>query len=117
MWPEPPVVAGPKTFVGDVLSRAGFVNVVPASAGEWPRVSLETLAAWKPDIAIRPETKENEEAFATLPRDPRWRLLPAVREGRILRVPGALLERPGPRLVDALEILVAAREKARADRP
>jgi ABC-type Fe3+-hydroxamate transport system substrate-binding protein len=76
--------------VGDVLSRAGFVNVVPASAGDWPRVSLETLAAWKPDIVIRPETKENEEAFAALPRDPRWRLLPAVREGRILRVPGAL---------------------------
>ncbi|MBL8111405.1 MAG: ABC transporter substrate-binding protein [Acidobacteria bacterium] len=117
VWPEPPVVAGPKTFVGDVLARAGFVNVVPERAGEWPRVSLETLASWKPDIVIRPETKENAEAFAALPRDPRWRLLPAVREGRILRVPGALLERPGPRLVDALEVLVEAREKTRADRP
>jgi ABC-type Fe3+-hydroxamate transport system substrate-binding protein len=66
---------------------------------------------------IRPETKENEGAFAALPRDPRWRLLPAVREGRILRVPGALLERPGPRLVDALEILVTARERARSEAP
>ncbi|MGZ5426989.1 MAG: ABC transporter substrate-binding protein, partial [Thermoanaerobaculia bacterium] len=64
IWPDPPVAAGAGTFVGDVVQRAGFTNVVPESAGDWPRVSFETLAAWNPDLVIRPETPENAEAFA-----------------------------------------------------
>jgi iron complex transport system substrate-binding protein len=108
IWPDPPVVAGPATFVGDLLARARLVNVVPERAGEWPRVSHETLAAWNPDLVIRPETAENDPAFsrAFAPGGP-WRLVPAVREGRIVALPGGALERPGPRLVEALERLAA----------
>ncbi|MBK9090125.1 MAG: ABC transporter substrate-binding protein [Holophagales bacterium] len=107
IWPDPPVAAGPATFVGDLLARAGLSNVVPASAGEWPRVSHETLVAWNPRVVVRPETAENRAAFqAGFAPGGRWRLLPAVREGRVVVLPGAWLERPGPRLVDALEALV-----------
>ena len=107
IWPDPPVVAGPATFVGDLLVRAGLSNVVPASAGEWPRVSHETLVAWSPRVLVRPETAENGAAFqAAFAPGSRWRLLPAVRKGRVIVLPGAWLERPGPRLVDALEALV-----------
>ncbi len=109
IWPDPPVVAGDATFVGDVLSRAGFSNVVPKSAGDWPRVSFETLASWDPDLVIRPDTKENAGAFARAFADARWRLVPAVREGHVVVLPGGLLERPGPRLVEALERLAAVR--------
>ncbi len=109
IWPDPPVVAGGATFVGDILARAGFRNVVPPSAGDWPRVSFETLASWNPDLVVRPDTQENAAAFARAFADARWRLVPAVREGRVVVLPGNLLERPGPRLVDALERLAAAR--------
>lgn len=107
IWPDPPVAAGADTFVGDVVRRAGFTNVVPKSAGDWPRVSFETLAAWNPDLVIRPETPENAEAFARAFRDARWRLVKAVSAGRVVVLPGSLLERPGPRLVEALERLAA----------
>ena len=108
IWPDPPVVAGPGTFVGDLLVRARFVNVVPGKAGEWPRVSFETLAVWNPDVVVRPATRENEAAVerAFTGNGP-WRLVPAVHAGRVVEVPGDLLERPGPRLVDALELLAA----------
>ena len=109
IWPDPPIVAGDGTFVGDVLARAGFSNVVPKSAGDWPRVSFETLASWNPDVVVRPDTKENAAAFARAFADARWSLVPAVREGRVLTVPGGLLERPGPQLVEALERLAAVR--------
>jgi len=109
IWPDPPVVAGSSTFVGDLLSRAGFVNAVPPGAGDWPRVSFETLAAWNPDLVVRPDTAENREAFSRLfARDARWRLVKAVSAGHVLAVPGDWLERPGPRLVDALEMLANA---------
>jgi iron complex transport system substrate-binding protein len=107
IWPDPPVVASPKTFIGDVMTRAGLRNVVGAEGEEWPRVSYETLASWNPSLIIRPDTVENraafEQAFLT---DLRWRVVPAAREGRIVSLPGDWLERPGPRLVDALEKLV-----------
>ena len=107
IWPDPPVVAGPATFIGDLLLRAGLANVVPGSAGEWPRVSYETLVGWNPRVLVRPETAENGAAFrAAFAPGSRWRLLPAAREGRVVVLPGAWLERPGPRLVDALEALV-----------
>jgi iron complex transport system substrate-binding protein len=109
IWPDPPVAAGAATFVGDVVRRAGFTNVVPESAGDWPRVSFETLAAWNPDLVIRPETSENAEAFARAFGDARWRLVKAVGAGRVVVLPGSLLERPGPRLVEALERLAAVR--------
>jgi iron complex transport system substrate-binding protein len=109
IWPDPPVAAGAGTFVGDVVQRAGFTNVVPESAGDWPRVSFETLAAWNPDLVIRPETPENAEAFARAFSDARWRLVKAVSAGRVVVLPGSLLERPGPRLVEALERLAAVR--------
>ncbi len=115
IWPDPPIVAGPATFVGDLLARAGLTNVVPASAGEWPRVSHETLVSWNPRLLVRPRTPENSTAFeAAFAPGSRWLLLPAVREGRVVVLPGEWLERPGPRLVDALEALV---EKAREARP
>lgn len=108
IWPDPPIVAGPGTFVGDLLARAGLANVVPASAGEWPRVSHETLVAWNPGLLVRPETAENRVTFeGAFAPGSRWRLLSAVRDGRVVVLPGAWLERPGPRLVDALEALVA----------
>ncbi len=105
IWPDPPVAAGAGTFIGDVVRRAGFTNVVPETAGDWPRVSFETLAAWNPDLVIRPETPENAEVFERAFADARWRLVKAVSAGRIVVLPGSLLERPGPRLVEALERL------------
>ncbi len=108
IWPDPPVVAGPSTFIGDLLFRARLENVVPEKAGEWPRVSHETLAAWDPDVVVRPETPENAAAFRrAFSGDGLWQLVGAVRARRVVSIPGDLLERPGPRLVDALESLAA----------
>lgn len=113
IWPDPPIVAGPASFVGDVLRRAGLRNAVPEKGSEWPRVSHETLASWNPSVLVRPATAENEAAFRNaFLSDARWRLVPAARDGRVLTVPGALLERPGPRLVEALERLAEAAANA-----
>ncbi len=107
LWADPAVVAGPSTFVGDVLEKAGFANAAPASAGAWPRVSLETLAAWKPDVVFWPRTAQSREAFEAAFRGGALSVVGAVREGRVVALPGDALERPGPRLVDALETLAS----------
>lgn len=105
IWPDPPVVAGPASFLGDLLRQAGIRNAVD-DAGEWPRISFETLARWDPGLIVRPETRENADAFRQAFRtNSLWRLVPAARDGRVVSIPGNWLERPGPRLIDALEAL------------
>ena len=37
-----------------------------------------------------------------------WSSVPAIRDGRVVYVDADLLSRPGPRLVDALEIVLRA---------
>lgn len=114
IWPDPPVVAGPDSFIGDLLRQGGIRSAVPAKAGEWPRVSLETIASWGPDLLVHPETEENRDVFKkALKGNPQWKVVRAYSEGRIVSVPGAWLERPGPRLVDALEHLAAQLEAAK----
>ena len=114
IWPDPPVVAGPASYLGDLLRQAGLRNAAQ-EGGEWPRVSFETLARWNPGLIVRPETRENADAFRqALRANSLWQLVPAAREGRVVAVPGNWLERPGPRLVDALELLA---EKIAAERP
>jgi iron complex transport system substrate-binding protein len=114
IWPDPPVVAGPSSYLGDLLRQAGLRNAVDAG-GEWPRVSFETLARWNPGLIVRPETRENSVAFRQAFRtNSLWQLVPAAREGRVVAVPGNWLERPGPRLVDALELLA---ERVGAGKP
>jgi ABC-type Fe3+-hydroxamate transport system substrate-binding protein len=71
-------------------------------------VAHETVVAWAPRLLVRPDTPENAVAFTkAFAPGSRWSLHPAVRDGRVVVLPGAWLERPGPRLVDALEALVA----------
>ena len=112
IWPDPPVAAGPTTFVGDLLRKAAVRNLVPASGGPWPRLSLETLAAGNPEFLIVPDADESREAFARSLAGP-LAILPAARLGRVLKIPGDWIERPGPRLVDALERLVDLLGKTR----
>ena len=105
IWPDPPVVAGPSSYLGDLLRQAGLKNAAQEGQ-EWPRVSFETLAQWDPGLIVRPETKENADVFRkALGANPLWQLVGAARNGRMVSIPGNWLERPGPRLVDALEAL------------
>lgn len=106
IWPDPPVAAGAGTFPGDLLARAGAVNLVPEKAGLWPRLSLETLAGWDPDLLVVPDAEESRAAFRKALEESPLSRLSAVRSGRLLALPGDWIERPGPRLVDALERLV-----------
>ncbi|KAF5835689.1 hypothetical protein DUNSADRAFT_7017 [Dunaliella salina] len=75
-------------------------------------ISPEAVSAMDPDIVIISPcgldlATAEEESTAALADQAWWRDLRAVREGRVVLVDGnAHFNRPGPRLVDALEFLV-----------
>ena len=49
--------------------------------------------------------------------DPRWRAVPAVRDGRVLVVDTALVGRPGVRMGEAARLLRALLDSATRARP
>ncbi|MGH7475927.1 MAG: ABC transporter substrate-binding protein [Longimicrobiales bacterium] len=95
---EPPYIAGPGSFVDELITIAGGENVFADLRSPWPQVSLEEILRRQPDVlvtAVIPEEDNQLERFRSLRG---WRDLDAVRNGRVYVVDAELFNRPGPRL-------------------
>lgn len=92
---DPLYVAGPGTFVGEMVSLAGGANVVRTQG--FPSYSKETAVASMPDIIFC-----GAQDAKRIAGDPAWQIAPAVREKHIYTIASDLLDRPGPRLADGL---------------
>ena len=105
VWPDPLISIGKNTFLADALRRAGAESVVE-TAQDWPRLSIEEVIRQQPEYLVF-SSSHFEEASRTV-EDLReragWRALEAIREHRIAVVSDAV-NRPSPRLVDAIEQL------------
>jgi iron complex transport system substrate-binding protein len=101
---SPGVLAGAPSFIGQTLDRLGLANVVGPELGLFPRLGPEALWRAAPEVLIGPAL-----VLAEAERRPGWQALPAVQHGRICRLDSAqmdLLQRPGPRVADAAQMLV-----------
>ncbi|HUI43427.1 MAG TPA: cobalamin-binding protein [Terriglobia bacterium] len=101
-WYQPLITIGPRSFVADVIRRAGGTSISDDLQGEWPRVSLEAVLKRNPDVILLPRSQSYTPSLDDLRRLSGWRDLRAVKEGRVYLVPDTIV-RPSPRLVDALE--------------
>jgi iron complex transport system substrate-binding protein len=109
VWTAPLISVGKDTFIADALRRAGAASIVDTDA-EWPHVNLEEVVRLQPDVLIfasahaRDSEHETEHDVDALRASPGWRDLEAMRRGNIVIVSDAI-NRPAPRLVDAVEQL------------
>ena len=102
---SPIVSVGTNTFIHELIVRAGARNL---SAGNisYPRFSKEQVLGMSPDIIIV-TSMARAAVTEKLKQDwYQWTDLPAVKNERIYFKDSNLFDRPSPRLVDALEILV-----------
>ena len=108
-WGEPIYTAGEGTIIDDVIHQAGGDNVGRSAPGSWPQIGLEALVALAPEVIITTSSPGGVDAMAgqidRLRSFEGWKILPAVKSGRVHFVEGDLLTRPGPRLIEALEQL------------
>jgi iron complex transport system substrate-binding protein len=121
---EPLVLAGPASYLGELVDLAGGTNVAQSIGGRWPRVGMEYLVASSPDVIIdlsvamedpaeEPAATGSTEREAARARSAaeRWAAIsdvPAVRNGRVISAHATLMLRPGPRLADAAETMFTA---------
>ena len=108
VWTEPLISIGSGTFIADALRRAGGRSVVDTKI-EWPHVSLEEIVRLQPEVLVfagahAVDTQREIESLRNLPG---WRSLKAMQRSDIVVISDAI-NRPAPRMVDAIETLARA---------
>lgn len=113
VWGDPPLTAGPRTYVGELIEAAGGRSAFPDVEDDWPTVSLEAVVQRQPEVVIVPVGGTSGHAMPLLQGEPGWRELRALRQGGAT-VPADLMNRPGPRLGEAARLLRDAIHPIRA---
>jgi iron complex transport system substrate-binding protein len=105
--PIRPFTAGPGSFVDLLVQLAGGVNIAASSRTAWPQFSLEELLRADPDMIILADelVTVNPQTPQTVARRPGWSLLRAVDRGAMYSINAELISRPGPRIVEGLELM------------
>lgn len=105
VWNDPPMTAGPETFVAQLIGVAGGRTVFPDLRANWPQVSMEEIVRRQPEVVVLPVGEDGALSLERLRDAPGWRDLRAVREGRVATVPADLVSRPGPHVGAAARAL------------
>lgn len=101
VWNDPPMTAGPRTFVSQVIEVAGGRNAFADQAALWPSVSLEEIVRRQPDFVLVPVGEQGTVRLEALKTAVGWRELRALRDGRGVSVPAQVVNQPGPHLAEA----------------
>lgn len=101
---------GPGAYLGELLEIAGGRNVLTETLMAYPHISLETVVRLNPDVIL--DLSMMGHADASPASDERLREpwlsrheLAAVRNGMVFGLTSEPLTSPGPRVVDAVELL------------
>ena len=92
----------PETFVGSTLTLLKASNVAAGAETAFPQLTQEALIAANPEVVLLADAEFGATPEAVAAR-PGWDAVDAVINGRLYPVDPDLGNRPGPRIVDALE--------------
>ncbi len=112
-WPETmfiigyrqPVVAGPGTFIGDLIEHVGGQNTGRKIPGNqrWRKVKVESIIRAQPEVLIVHTSRENAERaleFWTSGNLPV--MLPATRQGNVFVVTDETWLHPSPKIIEVV---------------
>lgn len=108
-WFDPPF--GPGHWLPELVELAGGRPGLGQAGEPSRRIKWGEVIAFAPEVIVLTPCgfgleRAVSEAAAILPHRPGWAALPAVRAGRVYAVDGnSYFSRPGPRIVESLELL------------
>jgi iron complex transport system substrate-binding protein len=107
-WIDPPMASG--NWIPELVEMAGGVEIIGEAGKPSRRISWEVVLGADPEaLIVLPcgfDIRRSREELRTLEQKPGWSNLRAVRAGRVYLTDGnQYFNRPGPRLVESLEIL------------
>jgi ABC-type Fe3+-hydroxamate transport system substrate-binding protein len=96
IWDAPLITVGSGSFMDELVNIAGARNVYADIKQPSAQISLEDVARRDPDFILAGPIGAH-----AIESDPRWRIVRAAREGKILVVDTGLVARPSVRLGEA----------------
>lgn len=113
IWPQPLITAGGGTILDDVMQLTGMQNVTAGSEVTYPRLSLEQVIRFNPQLIVIGQGGSLGEPVQKMLA--RLSALESVKNNKVCMVSDALY-RPGPRipegvqeLKDCLKLLAASK--------
>lgn len=106
LWDDPLTTVGRNSFIDDVISRAGGVNVAHDLPQAYVRITPEKVIVANPDMIVIAHMKRSPASPTEVGDRIGWSDVKAVKQGKVFSdVSTDLLLRPGPRLIEAVKIL------------
>lgn len=101
IWDTPMQAAGPESFIGEILARAGFENIL-TSTQDYPVINHEIIIQANPEfIFLAYPVKDT----SSVEKRPGWQNLSAVTKKQVYCLDQDLFVRPGPRNLAGLKLL------------
>lgn len=104
VWNDPLMTAGPSTFLSEIVTTAGGVNIFADLTDAYPTVSAEAVIERNPDVIVGGSFIDPEGIAAR----EGWDAITAVAENAIYPLNDDIMQRPGPRMAEAVELVAQA---------
>lgn len=108
VWDEPLMTAGPNTFISQMITQGGGVNLFADATEDYPSVSSEEVIKRNPDFVMGPDSMGEKLTTDQLASQPGWDKVNAVVNDHIVLLDGNMSSRPGPRIADMVETIAKA---------
>jgi len=107
IWASPLVTISDRDVIGDAIRSCGGINVAGTLPAAAPRIDIEAVLAARPRLIVATDSAETVS---------RWReigLLAPEGPARFVHIDATALQRPGPRVLEAVEALCEAIDSVR----
>ena len=103
LWNSPYMSVGGTSFMNDVLTYAGGINIFAELKDPYPIVSEEAVVARDPEVIVI--SSMNGISAEEICSRPAWKNVSAVKNKKVFLVDADIFTRPGPRVIEAVKIL------------
>ena len=107
IWHDPLMAAGPGSFIDELMTLVGGDNVAKDADGEYPQFDLEQLVERNPQVYLT-SADMPEKTPESIAKRPGFENINAMIEGNVYVLDGNIVSRPGPRIIEALELIAKA---------
>lgn len=104
VYSDPLMSAGKQTFINEIITLAGGINIFADIDESYPQISAEVVAERQPQVILYPDYHGTAEfVLESMVDRPGWSSIPAVADGKVYAASDDAFARPGPRVVEAVE--------------
>ncbi len=106
IWHDPLMTVGPGSFINELITMSNGINIAQDAESAYPEYSLELLISKNPQVYMTSDDgfKTPEDIFGRAG----YENIEAIRNGQVFMLHPDITSRPGPRIIDGLEMIAKA---------